>query len=166
MPLSINPDDLIPFSLASDEKADPKPTFRLRFLTYAQRSQAIQLLADAIAAEEAKDRGKVAELLDALMAVGVAKWDNIPVPFKPTHEHLTETELWELAVAVVKRPRLTEEERKNSERPVSSSTVASANGAAVDSAATSPPTTDPTSSPAPNATATAAPAVADAASSR
>lgn len=157
MPLSINPNDLIPFRLEADEGLpEPKPTFRLRFLTYEKRSEALTLLDDAIAAEATKDRGKAAECLNAITALCVARCEALPDGFEPTSAHLTEQELWELALACVRRPRLTEDERKNSVSRHSSSTDNSAGTAPATSAATYPPNTTSVGSPVPPATAPAA----------
>lgn len=167
MPLSINPNDLIAFCLECDEALpEPRPTFRLRFLTYDKRSEVLTLLNDAIAAEEAKDRAKVSECLNGITAACVARCENMPPGFEPTSAHLSEQELWELALACVKRPRLTEDERKNSGSRHSLSTDISAGTAPAASAATYPPNTTSVGSPVPPATAPAAvPVTAAAASS-
>lgn len=166
MPLSINPNALVPFVLERDEALpEPRPTFQLRFLTYDRRTEALSLLGDALKADEAKDRGKVKECLDGILAIGVARCDAMPDGFKPTAESLTDVELWELATACIKRPRLSEEDLKNSGSRHSLSTDNSAGTAPAASAATSPPNTTSDGSSAPSATASGAPLVTDGATS-
>ena len=159
MPLSTDPDDLIPFSLTLDEQRPEarRPVFLLRFLTVKQLLKVKRLYDDVLA--EADDE-KSSALLTEILNIGVAGWRNLPIEFPDTDpggaldEVLTAGEKAELARAVGIKPRLTEHDRKNSGSRSSSSTESSV-PAAPTSAETNP--TDPTVSPAPPATDDAAP---------
>jgi hypothetical protein len=151
MPLSTNPDDLIPFSLMLDEQAekDPakRPTFLLRFLSVRQLLSVQRLYADALAPDTTDEQANAK--LNDILAIGLGGWRHLPIPFaadKPgdaldAADVLTPGEKAELAKAVGTKPRLTETDRKNSVSRSSSSTESCASTAPVTSAATSPQNT-------------------------
>jgi hypothetical protein len=170
VPLSTDPDDLIPFSLTLDEQRPEatRPVFLLRFLSVRQLLKARRLY-DEFVAETDGDRENAK--LNELLALGVGGWRNIPADFdaaKPgealdAKDVLTAGEKAELARGVMNKPLLTESDRKNSARLVSSPADTSASAALQPSAETSQLPDAGTPSPAPPATgpaAQAAPAAA------
>jgi hypothetical protein len=175
VPLSTNPDDLIPFVLELDaerfkDEPEKAPTFFLRFLSCRKLLEAQRLYREAT---ETPDDEKANATMNAVLAIGVGGWRNLPVEYDAARpgdvldaaDLLTPGEKEELARAVCTKPRLTELERKNSVSRSSSPAGSSANTAPATSAATSPPNTTATGFPAPNVTGTGATPVTGGASS-
>lgn len=154
------PEESIPFHLPIHGKipADRRPTFLQRSLVARQRFALDALIDEAAQLER---QGKTAEALDKLLealALTLAGWKNIDLPFDPKllPDHLDYGDIWAVYTEGMAALRLSREELKKSESPSESdtaSTAATAPSADGPNATTSQPRPNPPSSPAPPATA-------------
>jgi hypothetical protein len=115
MPLALDPNATVEYSLKLDAGKPPeqRPVFLLRHLSCRDVLRARQLLDNAV---EEKDAVKGNELLNAVLAIGLAGWRNIDRTFAADNfdDVLTPGEKGELAYACVTEPRLREHDLKNS----------------------------------------------------
>jgi hypothetical protein len=141
MPLSANPDDTIPYVLETDRALPEaeRPRFDLRFLTCRQRQTVAALVTQA---QRETEDPEVAKLLDEAIGVGLARLTNVRHQGQPVavgddvpSGYLTPDELWELATAVLREPRLCEEKKRACSSQPTSGPAPSAASAATPAAA-------------------------------
>lgn len=145
MPVSADPSATVPYVLKIDRDAKPPPTFHLRYLTSRESRRVDDLLKQAIerAKPEAGDGPAPEDLLDQVIAAGLARTENVKVrgePPKPDarpSDYLSPSELWELAIAVRDEPQVQESDRKKSlSQPITPPAESAPSAASPGSAAT------------------------------
>lgn len=147
MPIGSDPSDTVPVVLKIDQaKPDPKPTFRVRFLTdrEARKADALVRAAHHDRAEQEYDAADAK--LDELFAMALIGWENVTHrgearqhgADKPA-DFLSPGELLELAGQCVTAPLITERDRRNFESPSGHSGAASATAPAASASMPQPP---------------------------
>jgi hypothetical protein len=136
MPVSADPDDLLPYVLRTDRALpDPKPTFHLRYLVERKSARVDRLIdeARAITATDEVSDDRKKELLCEAINIGLAKMTGVRHEGKEVlvgemspRDHLSLFELWELANAVSGEPYLKEKERLGFASPRASAPASSA----------------------------------------
>ena len=143
MPLSANPDDLVPYVLITDRDKAAPPTFMLRYLTGAQFAQARRIVKEA---SDMADDEQWRAAIDRSILIGLADVRNLTINGKPVtiadppSTYLTPGEMSELSRAIRTEPNLSEQKKRNSASPSTSDAVSSAAAAPPPaSASTAPP---------------------------
>jgi hypothetical protein len=148
MPLSADPNDLIPYVLECDRALPEgeRPTFYFRFLTDSENRKAARLILQADKESEGEDDTKAAASLSEAILMALANWERVKlrgesVPFgaRPISDVLTSGEMWELAYASRREQIMTEKKRRNSASPSPADPAASAGSAPEPGASTLPP---------------------------
>jgi hypothetical protein len=125
VPIGSDPEDSTHVVLKVDEKAEPKPTFRARFLTDREMRKANRILREARQALQDDREDEAEAKQDELFALCLAGWDNVTYrgnamvfgTHKPGVDFLTTSEVWELATQCILAPQITEKDRKNFASP-------------------------------------------------
>ena len=140
MPLSFRPNAKVWISLDSDAEIEEskRPAFACKVLTCEQVDdwyETVQKLA--------KDNASYDEVAQALLHY-IDDWRNFPEPFTPAglKKYLTRNEVWKLAVGLVGKVSIAEEDLGKSDSPSRTVGAASASPAPTD-AATPPPNANP-----------------------
>lgn len=146
MPLNSDPNATIPVWLASDDAtpADKRTTWHARFLTVRQSNKIASLWEQH---DGATSLDVKADIVDEILSVAIVRHERwtfdgnvLPQDAKPS-EYLTRDELYELAGAVLRKQRPTDDEGKPSALPPASGGEPTANLAPASAASTPPAVT-------------------------